>query len=62
MRGGENLKLHTLFGWVGGGVKVGATGVCLSCWGNKKKFIARQRQRQMHWLGTDNSVKLTIFE
>jgi len=30
--------------------------------GTKKKDIARQRQRQMHWLGTDNSVKLTIFE
>lgn len=45
MRGGENLKLHTLFGWVGGGVKVGATGVCLSCWGNKKKIYSKAKAK-----------------
>lgn len=45
MRGGENLKLHTLFGWVGGGKKVGATGVCLSCWGNKKKIYSKAKAK-----------------
>lgn len=52
---GKNLKLHTHYtegegNWDGHLVFVFRVG-------DEKK-----RQKQMHWLGIDNSVKLTIFE